>query len=66
MSGAPILVGSGAVTKGVVSRSWQDEKRASGGLIAPMMGLNLANVKSLLQIMMDGTDGMARLMGREL
>ena len=25
MSGAPILVGSGIITKGVVSRSWQDE-----------------------------------------
>ena len=46
MSGAPILVGSGIITKGVVSRSWQDERRASGGLIAPMMGLSLANGKA--------------------
>jgi Trypsin-like peptidase domain len=63
MSGAPILVGSGAMTKGVVSRSWQDERRASGGLIAPMMGLGLANGKSLLQILVDGSEGMARIMG---
>jgi hypothetical protein len=68
MSGAPILVGSGIITKGVVSRSWQDEKRASGGLIAPMMGLSLsaANGRSLLQIMQDGKEGMARMMGVDL
>jgi hypothetical protein len=66
MSGAPILVGSGIVTKGVVSRSWQDEKRASGGLIAPMIGLSLASGKSLLDIIKDGSEGMAQLMGRDL
>ncbi|NVO13268.1 MAG: trypsin-like peptidase domain-containing protein [Rhodoplanes sp.] len=68
MSGAPILVGSGIITKGVVSRSWQDEKRASGSLIAPMMGLGLsaANEKSLLQIMQEGNEGMAQMMGRDL
>jgi hypothetical protein len=64
MSGAPILVGSGIVTKGVVSRSWQDERRASGCLIAPMMGLELASGKSLLQIIKDGSEGMARIVGR--
>lgn len=61
MSGGPILVGSGILTKGVISRSWQDEKRASGGLIAPMMGLKLANEKSLLQMMRDGSEGMAQI-----
>jgi hypothetical protein len=66
MSGAPILVGSGIITKGVVSRSWQDERRASGGLIAPMMGLSLANGKSLLQIMQEGSEGMAQVMGAGL
>jgi hypothetical protein len=66
MSGAPILVGSGIITKGVVSRSWQDERRASGGLIAPMMGLTLANEKTLLQIVQDGSEGMAQILGREL
>jgi len=66
MSGAPILVGSGILSKGVVSRSWQDEKRASGGLIAPMMGLNLPNGKSLLQIVQDGSEGMAQIMGQAL
>lgn len=66
MSGAPVLVGSGLMTKGVVSRSWQDERRASGGLIAPMMGLRLTNGKSLLQIVQDGSEGMAQVMGRDL
>jgi hypothetical protein len=66
MSGAPILVGSGIITKGVVSRSWQDERRASGGLIAPMMGLSLANGQSLLQIMQHGNEGMARMLGKGL
>lgn len=66
MSGAPILVGSGIVTKGVVSRSWQDEKHASGGLIAPTLGLPLVSEKTLLQMMQDGTEGIARVMGRGL
>ena len=66
MSGAPIIVGSGIITKGVVSRSWQDERRASGGLIAPVMNLSLTNGKSLLQIMQDGSEGMAQIMGRKL
>lgn len=66
MSGAPILVGSGIITKGVVSRSWQDENRASGGLIAPMMNLPLASGKSLLQILHDGEEGMAQIMGSGL
>lgn len=66
MSGAPILVGSGIITKGVVSRSWQDEKRASGGLIAPMMGLPLTNGKSLLRLLQDGSEGMAQIMGSGL
>jgi hypothetical protein len=66
MSGAPILVGSGILAKGVVSRSWQDERRASGGLIAPMMDLGLANGKSLIQIIRDGSEGMAQVMGRGL
>jgi hypothetical protein len=38
MSGSPILVGSGILTKGVLSRSWQGANLASGGLIAPVLG----------------------------
>lgn len=47
MSGSPILVGSGILTKGVVSRSWQGENIASGGLIAPILGLPLVTGKTL-------------------
>lgn len=65
MSGSPILVGSGILTKGVVSRSWQGEKLASGCLIAPIMSLPLgqADGKSLVQLMKDGTEGIAEMRG---
>lgn len=66
MSGAPILVGSGIITKGVVSRSWQDERRASGGLVAPMMGLSLASGKNFLQTIQNGNEEMAQMMGGDL
>ena len=66
MSGAPIFVGSGILAKGVVSRSWQDEKRASGGLISPIMGFGLANEKTLLQIIKEGKDGLAQIAGARL
>jgi hypothetical protein len=64
MSGGPILVGSGILAKGVVSRSWQDEKFATGCLIAPIMSIALAAVrKSLLELMMTGNEGMAVFQG---
>jgi hypothetical protein len=64
MSGGPILVGSGILAKGVVSRSWQDEKFATGCLIAPIMSITLAAVrKSLLELMMTGNEGMAVFQG---
>jgi hypothetical protein len=66
MSGCPILVGDGVLTKGVVSRSWQDDNHASGCLIAPMMGLPLMSGKSLLQLQREGKDGIAQIMGRGL
>jgi hypothetical protein len=67
MSGSPILVGSGILTKGVVSRSWQGENSASGGLIAPILGLKLKTVeKSLLEMIDSGTEGIAKFVGRGL
>ena len=61
MSGSPILVGGGIITKGVVSRSLgSNEKHASGCLIAPMMNLPLTDDKSLLDLM---NDGIARFFG---
>lgn len=59
MSGSPILVGSGILTKGVVSRSWQGENLASGCLIAPIMGLKLQMGKSILELIATGNEGIA-------
>lgn len=54
------------LTKGVVSRSWQDENHASGCLIASMMDLPLITEKSLLALMKDGTEGIAQFIGAGL
>jgi hypothetical protein len=67
MSGSPILVGGGIITKGVVSRSLgSNENHASGCLIAPMMGLPLINNKSLLDLMKSGNEGIANIHGAGL
>ena len=63
MSGSPILVGGGVLTKGVVSRSWQDENHASGCLVAPAMGLPLVHGKSLLDMLRDQEEGIAIMTG---
>lgn len=63
MSGSPILVGGGVLTKGVVSRSWQDANHASGCLVAPIMSLPLINEKSLLDIMKGGEEGVPQVSG---
>lgn len=59
MSGSPILVGSGILAKGVVSRSWQGENSASGCLIAPVLALPLQSGSNLLQLISDGNEGIA-------
>jgi Trypsin-like peptidase domain len=59
MSGSPILVGSGILTKGVISRSWQGENFASGCLVAPIMGLKLPAGKSILELIATGNEGIA-------
>ena len=66
MSGSPIIVGSGVLTKGVVSRSWQGENIASGGLIAPILGLPLVTGKTLLELIGSGTEGIAKFVGAGL
>lgn len=64
MSGGPIVVGEGIITKGVVSRSLGSrDNHASGCLIAPMMSLPLINGKSLLELQGSGTEGIGRFMG---
>jgi hypothetical protein len=57
------LVGGGIITKGVVSRSWQDENHANGCLIAPMMNLPLVGDKSLLDLINSGNEGIAKIQG---
>ena len=66
MSGSPILVGGGILTKGVVSRSWQDDNHASGCLVAPMMNLSLPRGKSLLNMMRAGEEGIAQINNLDL
>jgi hypothetical protein len=67
MSGSPILVGGGIITKGVVSRSLgSKDNHASGCLIAPMMYLPLIGDKSLLEMMKVGNEGIANMIGAGL
>ncbi len=66
MSGAPILVGGGVMTKGIVSRSWQGENYASGCLITPVMELKLQDNKSLSDLMKSGNEGIAQIYGTDL
>ena len=67
MSGSPVLVGGGIITKGVVSRSLgSNDNHATGCLIAPMMDLPLINQKSLLDLMRDKKDGIANFIGAGL
>jgi hypothetical protein len=61
MSGSPILVGEGILTKGVVSRSWEGENHASGCLVAPMMELPLPGGKSLHDLQKEGGEGIAKI-----
>lgn len=63
MSGSPILVGEGVLAKGVVSRSWQNEKHASGCLVASAMGLPVMNGKSVLDMMKSGEEGIVQVNG---
>ncbi|THD68441.1 MAG: serine protease [Bradyrhizobium sp.] len=64
MSGSPILVGGGIITKGIVSRSLgSTDNHASGCLIAPMMNLPSIGSKSLLDLMNGGNEGIAKMIG---
>lgn len=66
MSGSPILVGGGILTKGVVSRSWQNENHASGCLIAPTLSLPINDGNSLLELQKSGSEGIAQIHGAGL
>jgi hypothetical protein len=66
MSGAPIFGAQGAIIRGVVSRSFQDERHASGCMIGPVMTLPFGTDKSLKKLMDSGTEGIAVVRGRGL
>jgi len=66
MSGAPIFGAQGAIIRGVVSRSFQDEKHASGCMIGPIMTLPFGGDKSLKKLMDAGTEGIAVTRGKGL
>jgi hypothetical protein len=67
MSGAPIFGAQGAIIRGVVSRSFQDEKHASGCMIGPIMTLPFGeDNKSLKKLMDAGTEGIAVVRGKGL
>lgn len=66
MSGAPIFGAQGAIIRGVVSRSFQDEKHASGCMVGPVMTLPFGNGSSLKKLMDAGTEGMSVVRGKGL
>lgn len=70
MSGAPIFGARGAVIRGVVSRSFSNEKHAFGSMLGPIMDLELEEPgiigPSLSSLLKSGNEGMTRLVGSEL
>lgn len=65
MSGAPIFGADGAVIRGVVSRSFQDVKHATGCMIGPVMTLEFAGL-SLEQRRQSQNEGMSIMKGMGL
>ncbi len=70
MSGAPVFGGGGAVIRGVVSRSWQDGRDASGAMLGPVMDLPLneqqTHERTLRSLMEQGNEGIAKVHGMGL
>lgn len=66
MGGVPIFGVQGAIIRGVVTRSFQDEKHASGCMIGPIMTLPFGGDKSLKKLMDAGTEGIAVARGKGL
>jgi hypothetical protein len=70
MSGAPIFGGDGAVIRGVVSRSFYNERHAFGAMLGPAMHLPLAGPwdegRTLRTVMETGSEGMAIVRGMGL
>jgi hypothetical protein len=69
MSGAPIFGAQGAIVRGVVSRSFSNDRHASGAMLGPAMELPLSGPyvsKTLRRIIEEGTDGIALVRGSGL
>jgi hypothetical protein len=67
MSGAPIFGAQGAVIRGVVSRSFSNERHAFGAMLGPAMHLPLDEPslkgRTLRTLMESGNEGLARIQG---
>ncbi len=67
MSGAPVFGGGGAVIRGVVSKSFQDERHAYGSILGPAMDLPLdgqrSHSRTLRILTQQGNEGMAKVHG---
>lgn len=67
MSGAPVFGANGAVVRGVVSKSWSDDRDATGAMLRPAMSLPLdatgATDRTLLSMMKGKVEGIAQVHG---
>lgn len=64
MSGAPIMGADGAVVRGIVSRSFSNERHAYGAMLAPAMYLSiLPEGNTLKQMMENGEEGITQIQG---
>ena len=66
MSGAPVFGAGGAVVRGVVSRSFSEERHAYGAMIGPALQLPLSQGATLRELMDSGNEGIARVEGSGL
>ena len=70
MSGAPVFGGQGAVIRGVVSRSFGDQRHAHGSMLGPAMQLPLnepqTSGRTLRSLMQEGNEGIAQVHGMGL
>ncbi len=67
MSGAPIFGANGAIIRGVVSRSFEDDRHASGAMLGPAMDLPLdepgVKGRTLRTLMQGGNEGITKVRG---
>lgn len=70
MSGAPVFGADGAVVRGIVSRSFSNERHSFGAMLGPAMHLPLDDAKTigrtLETLMKNGNEGISLAMGQGL